>query len=43
MISSELSPADLSALNLSSSLKLRKLDAQHLPFLAWHRENLFKA
>lgn len=43
LLSSELAEDDLKALNLSPSLALRDVNHEHLPYLAWHRANLFKA
>lgn len=43
LLSSELAEDDLKALNLSPSLALRDVNPKHLPYLAWHRANLFKA
>ena len=43
MLSPELSANDLQHLHLNSSLRLRKIESQHQPYLEWHRTHLFKA
>ena len=42
MISSHLEPSDLSPLGLSPHLSLRWLEEGHKPFLAYHREHVWK-
>lgn len=43
LISRELDPRiDYEVLGLNHSLKLRKIEHQHLPYLKWHKENKFK-
>lgn len=39
--SSSLSTADAEALGLSEGLRLRRIDARHVPFLEYHREIVF--
>lgn len=43
IISPMLSVQDQLTLGLHPSMKLRRIEAQHKAYLAWHRENLFKA
>ncbi len=43
LLSSALSKTDLELLHLDATLRLRKVDVKHLPYLAWHRANLFKS
>ncbi len=43
MLSPELSEDDLQRLHLNPSLRLRKIESQHRPYLDWHRANLFRA
>jgi putative restriction endonuclease len=40
--SSQLSSADVNKLGLTSECKLSRVEPQHLPFLAFHRQNIFK-
>lgn len=43
MLSPQLTKVDLELLHLSPLLHLRWVAPEHLPYLAWHRANLFKA
>ncbi len=43
MLSPQLTKVDLELLHLSPLLRLRWVAPEHLPYLAWHRANLFKA
>lgn len=43
LLSSQLTTEDLKQLHLDSSLRLRGLDARHVPYLARHRSEIFKA
>ena len=42
LVSRELTEKNLDALGINQNMKLRKLNGAHLPYLKFHRENLFK-
>lgn len=42
LISKEFERADYQSLGIDPSMKLRKIESAHLPFLQYHRENIFK-
>ncbi|MGQ1588034.1 HNH endonuclease [Acinetobacter baumannii] len=42
ILSPVLTETDMKLLHLDSTLRLRKVDPRHLPYLAWHRANLVK-
>ncbi len=41
VLSPQLSPADAELLGLNEGLRLRRVDAQHRPYLAFHRQQIF--
>ncbi len=42
IISNRLSSSTLSVLGISAEMSMRKVDNRHLPYLKFHRENIFK-
>ncbi|HHK2183265.1 TPA: HNH endonuclease [Pseudomonas aeruginosa] len=42
LIGEDLDPDSARALNITSHLRLRKIDPRHRGYLAWHREHLFR-
>lgn len=42
MVAAEFTEKNLLALGINQSMKLRKVNGAHLPYLKFHRENLFK-
>lgn len=42
LISPFLQKEQIDSLGINEKMKLRKLDLQHLPYLRWHNENIFK-
>lgn len=43
IISKKLSSATLDVLNFDSKMRIQKIDDRHLPYLKFHRENIFKS
>lgn len=43
IISNRLSPQTCETLGIKSSMRLKKIEENHLPYLAFHREKIFKA
>ncbi|MGE6992349.1 HNH endonuclease [Pseudomonas sp. NPDC047961] len=42
LLGEDLDPDSARALNITSDLRLRQIDARHREYLAWHRDNLFR-
>ncbi|MEN1354657.1 HNH endonuclease signature motif containing protein, partial [Pseudomonas aeruginosa] len=42
LIGEDLDPDSARALNITPELRLRQIEPRHRPYLAWHREHLFR-